>query len=131
VSKEPVRTPIQEAEPASREQPAAALPSAASALAQPSAADEAQPEAAPYVASLDIAFDQESWAEVSDARGERLFYGLGTAGRKAQLEGEPPFAVVLGNSAGVRLQLDGQDYPVPTSGRPSDYARFTVDVVEE
>ena len=90
-----------------------------------------EPEAKPYLVSLDVAFDQESWAEVSDARGERLFYGLGAAGRTAELHGEPPFAVVLGNSAGVRLKLDGQDYPVPTSGRPNDYARFTVELVEE
>jgi cytoskeleton protein RodZ len=83
------------------------------------------------VVSLDVTFDQDSWAEVSDSRGERLFYGLGAAGRKAQLRGEPPFAIVLGNSAGVRLQLDGADYPVPTSGRPGDSARFTVEIVEE
>ncbi len=40
-----------------------------------------------------------------DARGERLFYGLGAAGRNEKLEGELPFAVVLGNSAGVKMLL--------------------------
>ena len=47
---------------------------------------------------LEITFEQESWAEVTDARGERIYYGLGTAGKHAQMRGEPPFAVVLGNA---------------------------------
>jgi cytoskeleton protein RodZ len=132
VSGQPAPASSSDAQSASREEPpgtAAAPPS--SPPAEPSVSAAAEPEAKPYIVSLDVTFDQESWAEVSDARGERLFYGLGAAGRKAELRGEPPFAVVLGNSAGVRLKLDGQDYPVPTSGRPNDYARFTVELVEE
>jgi cytoskeleton protein RodZ len=100
-------------------------------LAGPNAAPAEEPERGPFIVTLDVTFDQESWAEINDARGQRLFYGLGAAGRQEQLRGEPPFALVIGNSAGVRLKLDGQDYPVPTSGRPGDSARFTVDVVEE
>jgi cytoskeleton protein RodZ len=81
--------------------------------------------------ALELAFEQESWAEISDARGQRLFYGMGAAGRNATLSGEPPFAVVLGNSAGVKMKLDGDDYVVPTSGKPGDYARFSVNVVSD
>jgi cytoskeleton protein RodZ len=110
---------------------APAPPSSPPVLAGPNAAVAEEPDRGPYIVALDVTFDQESWAEINDARGERLFYGLGAAGRKEQLRGEPPFAIVLGNSAGVRLTLDGQDYPVPTSGRPGDSARFTVDIVEE
>jgi cytoskeleton protein RodZ len=133
-SGEPVRAPTSDAETGTREEPAppaAVPPSAVPVPAGPNASAAEPPQRGAYVASLDVAFEQESWAEINDARGQRLFYGLGAAGRKAELRGEPPFAVVLGNSAGVRLTLDGQDYPVPTSGRPGDYARFTVDVVEE
>jgi cytoskeleton protein RodZ len=133
-SPQPAQAPPPDAEPGSRVEPvstAATAPPAAVPQQPIVAPPPAEPDPRAYVVSLDVTFEQESWAEISDSRGERLFYGLGVAGRSAQLRGEPPFAVVLGNSAGVRLRLDGSDYPVPTSGRPGDYARFTVDLVEE
>ncbi len=118
--------------------PASAPPGAAASAAAPAsspAAGEAPAandvRAPAFLATLDVVFEQESWAEISDARGQRLFYAMGRAGRTAKLSGEPPFAVVLGNSVGVKIALDGEDFPVPTSGRPGDYARFGVDVVEE
>jgi cytoskeleton protein RodZ len=80
---------------------------------------------------LELTFAEESWAEVTDARGERLFYGLGAAGRRAALRGEPPFAVVLGNAAAVRLLVDGEIYPTPTPGRQGGIVRFSVDIAEE
>lgn len=81
-----------------------------------------------FRAALQVAFVQDSWAEINDAHGARLFYGLGAAGRNEKLEGEPPFNVVLGNSAGVKILIDGEDFPIPTSGRPGDYSRFSVNV---
>jgi cytoskeleton protein RodZ len=116
--------------------PAAAPPSAAASLAAPASSPAGEPAAnevrpPSFTAALDVVFEQESWAEISDARGQRLFYGMGRAGRNAKVSGEPPFAVVLGNSAGVKIALDGEAFPVPTSGKPGDYARFSVDVVEE
>jgi cytoskeleton protein RodZ len=116
--------------------PAAAAPSAAASSAAPAASPAGEPaanDARPpsFTAALDLVFEQQSWAEISDARGQRLFYGMGAAGRNVKVSGEPPFAVVLGNSAGVKIALDGEAFPVPTSGKPDDYARFSVDVVEE
>jgi cytoskeleton protein RodZ len=80
---------------------------------------------------LELKFEQESWAEVTDARGERLYYGLGAAGRRAELRGEPPFAVVLGNATGVKIAVDGEDFTVPTKDGPGEYARFSVDVTTD
>ena len=80
---------------------------------------------------LEITFEQESWAEVTDARGERMYYGLGTAGKHAQMRGEPPFAVVLGNAWGVKIVIDGEDFAVPAKGKPGEYARFSVNVVSD
>jgi cytoskeleton protein RodZ len=80
---------------------------------------------------LELTFAAESWAEVTDARGERLFVGLGAAGQQVRVNGEPPFAVVLGNAEGVQLLVDGQVYPIPTLGRQGNIARFTVDIAEE
>ena len=95
---------------------------------EPAAADGRAPS---FTAALEVTFEQESWAEISDARGQRLFYAMGRAGRNAKLSGEPPFAVVLGNSAGVKIAVDGEDFPVPTDGQPGDYSRFSVDVVAD
>ena len=75
---------------------------------------------------LELSFAQESWAEIVDARGERLFYGLGRAGRRATLSGEPPISVLLGNADGVQLSVDGDDYPIPSGARQRELARFTL-----
>jgi cytoskeleton protein RodZ len=95
---------------------------------QPSSDDSARTA---LVVPLDLTFAQESWAEVTDARGERLYYGLGTAGKHAQMRGEPPFAVVLGNAGGVKILVDGEDFAVPAKGKPGEYARFSVNVVSD
>ena len=104
--------------------PSDAVPQAASAPGAPAAATAA-------TMLLVFTFDEESWAEVTDARGERLFYGLGARGRRAALRGEPPFAVVLGNAGAVRLLVDGEAYPIPTPGRQGSIVRFSVDIAEE
>jgi cytoskeleton protein RodZ len=90
------------------------------------------PLAAPVVAiPLQFTFEGESWAEVTDGRGERLLFGLSPAGRDVTVRGEPPFAIVLGNADSVRLTVDGEPYAIPTVGRQGNLARFAVDVAEE
>jgi cytoskeleton protein RodZ len=128
--------------------PAAASPAAPSAAA-PAAAGEGAPAGAPAPApavaaggvasapadgsgvELDVAFDQDSWAEITDARGTRLFYGLGHAGRSLELRGEPPFSTLLGNAAGVRLTVAGKPYAVPGAGQESKRVQFSIPVPEE
>jgi cytoskeleton protein RodZ len=108
----------------------AVLPAAVQAAILPPASDGDR--AAPIVAiPLEFSFAEESWAEVTDARGERLLFGLTAAGRRVTVRGEPPFAVVLGNAKVVELTVDGQPYPIPASGRQGDLARFSVDIAEE
>jgi cytoskeleton protein RodZ len=81
--------------------------------------------------SLDLTFDSESWAEITDARGQRLFFELGTTGRHAVMRGEPPVAVTFGNGDAVRLIVDGEPYPIPKQGRQGKLARFTIASDEE
>jgi cytoskeleton protein RodZ len=80
---------------------------------------------------LQLTFDAESWAEITDARGERLLFGLNAAGRNVTIRGEPPFAIVLGNADSVHLTVDGKPYAIPRRGRQGNLARFSVDVAEE
>ena len=96
--------------------------------AEPAAAeDDGRP--VPTVAiPLEFSFEQESWAEVTDARGERLVFGNNAAGRTVRVRGEPPFAVVLGKASVVRLLVDGEPYAIPASGRDGELARFSVDI---
>jgi cytoskeleton protein RodZ len=100
-------------------------PAGAGSASEPDADERRGPS---FTAALEVTFEQDSWTEISDARGQRLFYGLGATGRNAKFSGEPPFAVVLGNAAGVKIAIDGEDFPVPTNGKPGDYSRFSVDV---
>jgi cytoskeleton protein RodZ len=81
--------------------------------------------------SLDLTFDSESWAEITDARGQRLFFELGTTGRHTVLRGEPPVSVTFGNGDAVRLIVDGERYPIPTQGRQGKLVRFTIARNEE
>jgi cytoskeleton protein RodZ len=80
---------------------------------------------------LDLTFDAESWTEITDGRGERLFFGLAAAGRRMTLRGEPPFAVVFGNAEAVRLTVDGKPYPIPQRGRQDGRVRFSIASDEE
>lgn len=80
---------------------------------------------------LEFSFEQESWAEVTDGRGERLVFGNNAAGRTVRVRGEPPFAIVLGNANVVRLLVDGEAYEIPASGREGELVRFSVDIAEE
>jgi len=103
-----------------------------SELAAPESAVQDETEsAAPGTIPLDLTFDAESWVEITDARGERLFYGLGAAGRHLAVHGESPVAIVLGNADAVRLLVNGESYPIPTQNRQGNLARFSVDVDEE
>jgi cytoskeleton protein RodZ len=79
---------------------------------------------------LELTFAEESWAEITDARGERLLFGLSAAGRNVSLRGEPPFMVVLGNADAVQLTVDGEPYAIPRS-RQGNLARFAVDFSED
>ncbi len=124
----PVEAPAAAAEPAGA---VSTLPAAAAVAANPP--DDVGDGRAPPVVTipLEFSFERESWTEVTDARGERLAFGLNAAGRRLTVRGEPPFAVVLGDAAAVRLTVDGEPYSIPTTGREGSLARFSVDIAEE
>lgn len=59
---------------------------------------------------IDIEFDQLSWVEIKQANGKILLSQLNQAGTRQVIEGVPPFEVVIGNAASVRLKYN--DAPV-------------------
>jgi cytoskeleton protein RodZ len=81
---------------------------------------------APSEVELRITFSGDCWTEVTDVSGERLYFGLGSAGRTVTVTGRPPLEVLLGNSAHASLAVNGSSYPVPVSARRGDTARLTI-----
>ncbi|MBI3778620.1 MAG: helix-turn-helix domain-containing protein [Gammaproteobacteria bacterium] len=68
---------------------------------------------------------QESWADIRDARDNKLLYENVPAGRSIAIEGVAPFSVFLGNADGVRVEFNGQDFDISRYKR-GQVARFTL-----
>lgn len=90
----------------------AALPEIAARESTDSAADAAPP---PRSAGSDVprvhlalAFDQESWVEVYDGKGDRLVYRLASEGQRVTLDAEPPVRVLLGYAPAARISFNGR-----------------------
>lgn len=75
---------------------------------------------------LTLKFNADSWAEVYDATGQRLFYDVGAASSTHTVRGPAPLRVVLGNAAGVALQFNGRPATVPASKQPDGSAHFVI-----
>ena len=68
---------------------------------------------------------QESWADIRDARDNKLLYENVPAGRSITIEGVAPFSVFLGNADGIRIEFNGQNYDISRYKR-GQVARFTL-----
>lgn len=68
--------------------------------------DQLQGLSAPLFDELILTGVAESWAEVVDANGDRLFYQLINNGEEVKLSGQAPFEVFLGNAPAVRIEVN-------------------------
>lgn len=75
---------------------------------------------------VELAFVEDCWTEISDARGERLFYGLGSAGARSRFSATLPISIFFGNAGGVELSVNGDPYPIPPGSRQGNLARFVI-----
>ena len=75
---------------------------------------------------LTLKFNADSWAEVYDATGQRLFYDVGAASSTHTVRGPAPLHVVLGNAAGVSLQFNGRPAAVPASKQADGGVKFFI-----
>jgi cytoskeleton protein RodZ len=97
------------------------------APAQPKS--EAGPDTIPAPARetrLKLDLTNDSWVEVYDARGDRLFYDVASAGSVQSVSGRGPLRVVLGNAAGVTVEVDGQAREIPENAIDGEGARFVI-----
>jgi cytoskeleton protein RodZ len=74
--------------------------------------------------SLNFELTSDSWIEVRDADGNRLYADLVRAGTQVALEGNAPFSVIVGDGRGVTIRYNGRvlNYSYARNG----YAEFTV-----
>ena len=108
-----------EAQPGSTAASAADATNAMSASPAVGAAQEKSAQTAPSKAAESAAetraaapirftFVQDSWVEVRDRSGKLIFSQIKQKGNEADVDGQPPFKIIIGNAAGVRLTYKGQ-----------------------
>jgi cytoskeleton protein RodZ len=117
------------ADPVRTEPPAAAIATESGepgpAVAEPAAEPaDALAEAVFEGPAVEIVFVEDSWAEITSASGERLYYRLGQAGERARLAADDSLQFFFGNARGVELRLDGEAVAIPASARRGDLAQF-------
>lgn len=76
-------------------------------------------------ARLVLTTEEDSWADIRDARHNKLLYETVPAGRVVTVEGVAPFSVFLGNVEGVRIEFNGKYYDAIKHKR-GQVARFTL-----
>ncbi|MEP7247883.1 MAG: RodZ domain-containing protein, partial [Gammaproteobacteria bacterium] len=76
--------------------------------------------------NVTLKFASDSWVEVYDANGAKLFYDIGAASSSHKLTGIPPLRVTFGNAPGVRIEVNGKRARVPANAVENDTAQFTI-----
>jgi cytoskeleton protein RodZ len=77
--------------------------------------------------NLTIIYSGLCWTEIFDANGERLFFGLGDQDREVNIDGVPPFDVMLGAADNLlEIELEGREYTIVDSIRRGEVLRFKV-----
>lgn len=90
------------------------------------ASADAAPAPATPTATISLNFVDDSWVEVTDATGARVFYDLGEAGQTRTVQGTPPFKVLLGYSPGVSIEYNGEAFDQSRFTSRNNVARFTL-----
>ncbi len=103
--------------------PGQALPASPSSALPPAPAPTPQSSSGSV---LKFSFTQPSWVEVRDKSGEIIFSQLSQAGSQREIDGQPPFALVIGNAGQVTLQYKGKTVDLSKRSK-DDVARVTVE----
>ncbi|MFM8330930.1 MAG: helix-turn-helix domain-containing protein [Candidatus Methylumidiphilus sp.] len=102
-------------------QPAATLPKPPPPAEKP-AAETAKPAAAAAAAPtptgqgpdrIILRLSSSGWVSIRDQAGRRLVYENLPADAERALQGQAPFAVVLGNAQATQIEFNGQPFDIP------------------
>jgi cytoskeleton protein RodZ len=136
---EPADSPYEAAAPAPASEPtpeaaampammtrSAPIPAAPAAAAPPAAPAAAAAELTPGVgkARLRLSFSADSWVDIRDYSGKRIFEGNGRANTVKTVAGAAPFRVYLRSASGVQLQLNDRAVAIGRQFISGDEARF-------
>lgn len=73
-----------------------------------------------------LKFDRESWVEIRDRSGQRIFSQLNPAGSEQVVSGQPPLTLVVGNAVAVHLTHNDQRVDLAPYTKV-DVARLTLE----
>jgi len=76
--------------------------------------------------NLFISYSGDCWTEIDDADGRSLFVGMAYNGRTVQLTGKAPISALFGNVDNVSVQVNDDDYPLPTPTSANRRVRLTI-----
>jgi cytoskeleton protein RodZ len=88
-------------------EPGVAAPVTSVTSAEPAITPEPS-NSAPATGELLLEGHGESWIEISDVAGKRLYFGMLKSGQQVGLTGKPPYDLVIGNSAAVAATFRGE-----------------------
>lgn len=108
---------------AAGDESAAAPEPTAAAVSQ----ERAQADASAAPAQLVFRLAGESWIQVRDKSGSVVYTGIGAPESTRTVQGEPPFAIVIGNATQVSLEYDGRPVDLAPHTRSGGVARMTLE----
>lgn len=73
---------------------------------------------------LRLSFSAESWVDIHDADGKRVYSGYGRANSVKSLAGDGPLKVYLGYASGVQLEINEHAVAIASAFVHGDVARF-------
>jgi cytoskeleton protein RodZ len=73
---------------------------------------------------LRLSFSAESWVDIHDADGKRVYSGYGRANSVKSLAGDGPLKVYLGYASGVQLEINERAVAIASPFVHGDVARF-------
>ncbi len=76
---------------------------------------------------LSLRVTADTWADIRDASGRKLVYDLLRAGRKLDIEGQPPLRLFFGNGHGVELSWKGNPVDLASRIRADNTVRLTLE----
>ena len=96
------------------------------AVTPPAAAKAPDPvPGLPTRGDLVVNTTRDSWVDIKDARGQRLWSGTLKKGKTVAVTGRPPYALLIGNAPGVTLSFRGNPVDVQSHAL-SGVARLSV-----
>ncbi|MFL6600201.1 MAG: RodZ domain-containing protein [Steroidobacteraceae bacterium] len=104
----------------------AVAPPATVGSASTAAAGTTVPPRSKNQAQVTLRYSADSWTEVYDSSGARLFYDVGAANSIQTVVGTPPLRVVLGNASGVAVEFNGHSKPVAKLAQPDGSVQFSI-----